>query len=152
MRRILANPQRYRVRYQITLGFRVEMVDVFLTMVATGLPTCHACAMAGRSYNTVRTWLDPKHKQYRASLDSEFKRARATCVMRHIEKLNASEDWRAHAFWLERMTVEFSKNKAKVHDEFDRESNESGLFANLSPEKIEELAAAHDAMMERLAR
>jgi len=67
-------PQRYRVRYQITPGFRVEMVDVFLTMIAEGLPTCHACAMAGLSYNTVRTWLNPKHKQYRASLDSELKR------------------------------------------------------------------------------
>jgi hypothetical protein len=45
--------------------------------------------------------------------------------MHHIEKLNASEDWRAHAFWLERMTVEFSKNKAKVYDESESESNES---------------------------
>jgi hypothetical protein len=128
------------------------MIDVFLTMIAEGLPTCHACAMAGLSYNTVRTWLNPKHKQYRASLHSEVKKARATCVMRHIEKLNASEDWRAHAFWLERMTVKFSSNKAKVHDQRDNESSESVLLANLSPRKSRKLAAAHDAMMERLTK
>ena len=100
----------------------MEMLDIFLRMIAMGIPTCHACAIAGLSYNTVRTWLNPKHKQYRASLDSEFRRARATCVMNHLEKLNESDDWRAHAWWLERMTEEFARKKAKhMKDEEDEQ-------------------------------
>jgi hypothetical protein len=46
------------------------------------------------------------------------------------------------------MRVESSKNKAKIHDESDSESNES--LTNFSREKIDDLTAAYDEMMEGL--
>jgi hypothetical protein len=77
-------------------------------LIAEGLPTCHACALARLNYNTVRTWLNPKHKQYRASLDADFKAARATAVLYHLGVINESKDWRAHAWWLQRNVPEYA--------------------------------------------
>lgn len=112
IRRALAAPQRYRVKYGVEPGF-VERIDTFLRAISEGVPTCHAAALGRLPYDSVRAWLNPKHKQYRASLYREFERAKALCVIRHIEKINASKDWRAHAWWLERRCPEFARNEAK---------------------------------------
>ena len=144
IRRVLATPQVYRVRYKPEQEL-VGIIDIFLKAIATGIPTCHACAIAGLSYNTTRTWLNPKHKQYRAGLYREFQKAKATCVIRHIEKLNDSEDWRAHAFWLERRCSEFARRKAEhMEDEEDELKGAANKPFIMTPETIKELSEAYD--------
>ena len=147
IRRALAAPQRYRVKYGAERGF-VERIDIFLTAIAKGVPTCHAAALGRLPYHSVRAWLNPKHNQYRASLYREFERAKALCVIRHIEKINASKDWRAHAWWLAHMTEEFAGKKARDND--DGKAPNSGIV--MDAETIKELSEAHDQMMERLAK
>jgi hypothetical protein len=44
----------------------------------------------------------------------EFERARAIAVIRNIEKLNTSKDWRAAAFWLDRNVPEFARKKLRM--------------------------------------
>jgi hypothetical protein len=75
----------------------------------------------------------------------EFQKAKAICVIGHIEKLLAAKDWRAHAFWLERMTEEFAGKNAKQMK--DEEEELKGVANNpfmLTPETIKRLSDAYD--------
>ena len=114
----------------------------------------HACAIAGISYDSMITWLNPSNARYKPNLFKLFERAKAVYYHKQIDKLNRARDWRAAAFWLERHEEEFApkkKGSGIVNQVSVNLGGKPGLTLTLTPEDLSALSAAYDRQKARNA-
>ena len=116
-----------------------EVIEVICTEIKRGVPLKYASEIAGVSAQTVSKW-EKKGKEedeesesiYRKFYD-EYKRAKALAVayrVENIRKVSDAGDWRASAWWLERI----------AHEEFGKKSVvDANIKANVNKLDLSEL-------------
>jgi hypothetical protein len=124
-----------------------DKVTELLEAIAEGMPTRGAAAIAQIPFETVRNWMSKNDPAFRLDFLRAFERARAIAVQRNIRKLNASEDWRASALWLERNVKEYAPKAAPA--EIDPAGNRQII---IDEDFLNELSAAYDENMANVKR
>lgn len=89
------------------------------TMIGVGVPIRGACAKAGISHQTHYNWMSAGERDDAEGKDTpqarHYRRVQvetANVADGSIQTVRASEDWRAHAWWLERrLPNEFGERK-----------------------------------------
>ena len=85
----------------------------FLQLVALGVPTKHAAARAFIKMSTVRAWCNVESASFDPYFHDLLRAARAEAVVRRVRKIDADEDWKAHAFLLQGVAEEFAPKRAQ---------------------------------------
>ena len=116
-----------------------EVIEVICTEIKRGVPLKYASEIAGVSSQTVSKW-EKRGKEedeesesiYRKFYD-EYQRAKALAVayrVENIRKVSDAGDWRASAWWLERV----------AHEEFGKKSVlDANVNANVNKLDLSEL-------------
>jgi hypothetical protein len=122
-------------------------VKEFLYCISRSFSVHHACSMAGISYQSMMTWLNPGHSSYKEGLNKLFQRAKAMAFSKHVTALHESKDWKAHAFWLERNEKEYApRDKVSGNVVNNIGINTSSEKIQLTPEQMRSLSKAYDSM------
>ena len=124
--------------------------------ISQGLPIKHAAASSGLNYSTVCQWLNPRCAIHDPRFEEGFDKAHAFAVKRNIKRINASRDWKAAAFWLERNTPEFAPKSMHQHQvnqsaQGEDGSEDSARAVSIAPRQLAKLTAAHERMMAKLS-
>lgn len=86
-----------------------------LTATIEGLPVSLAAGLAGVTPVAVYGWLDKNGEAFREKFAAAFHKAKAIAARRALEKINASGDWKAAAYWLDRNVAEYAEaGKASI--------------------------------------
>lgn len=116
----------------------------FVYGISRGYSVRHACRMSGEDYERMLDYLNNRHHLFKSELFLLVEKARAVAYARQVEKLNASPDWHAAAFWLERRERrEFAP--PRLGDEGDDTAERPKALIRMSPETLDALSAAYDA-------
>lgn len=131
---------------------QARAIQSFLEAVADGMPTKYACGDSGLNYSSVSQWLNPNLPNYDPKFLELYEKAIAVAVRRNIKRINASRDWKAAAFWLERSTHEFHPKSTQMNLSANGQasSDDSAERLKLSPTMMTKLSAAHDRMIAKL--
>jgi hypothetical protein len=127
--------------------FPDEQVKEFLYRISKSFTLKHACSMSGIAYATMVDWLNPNNPRHKAGLLRLFERARALAFSHHVDAINESKDWKAHAFWLEHNEKEYAPKEKSP-----RVVNNIGIQTSsteriqLAPEMMRSLSKAYDDM------
>ena len=113
----------------------------FVYGISRGYSVRHACRMSGEDYERMLDYLNPRNSLFKPDLLRLVEKARAVAYARQVEKLNASSDWHAAAFWLERREREFAPPRLGR----DPEEHQERRALVMTPETIDALSAAYDA-------
>lgn len=93
-----------------TSKYTREVVAPLLQAVYEGASPAVASGIAGISPSVISTWCANQCAGFKPQFLLALNRCRALCIHRFAKKIEASEDWRAAAFWLERRTVDYKKD------------------------------------------
>jgi hypothetical protein len=116
----------------------------FVYGISRGYSVRHACRMSGEDYERMLDYLNNRHHLFKRELFLLVEKARGVAYARQVEKLNASPDWHAAAFWLERRERrEFAP--PRLGEEGDDTAERPKALIRMSPETLEALSAAYDA-------
>jgi hypothetical protein len=100
--------------------------------------------MSGEDYDAMLDYLNNRSPRFKRELFLLVEKARAVAYARAVEKLNASPDWHAAAFWLERRERrEFAP--PRLGDEGDETAESRKALIRMSPETLDALSKAYDA-------
>lgn len=116
----------------------------FVYGISRGYSVRHACRMSGEDYERMLDYLNNRHPRFKRELFLLVEKARGVAYARQVEKLNASPDWHAAAFWLERRE---RREFAPPHlaGEGDDATERPKALIRMSPETLDALSAAYDA-------
>lgn len=116
----------------------------FVYGISRGYSVRHACRMSGENYERMLDYLNNRHHLFKSELFLLVEKARGVAYARQVEKLNASPDWHAAAFWLERRERrEFAP--PRLGEEGDDTAERPKALIRMSPETLDALSAAYDA-------
>ena len=103
----------------------------FLHLIALGVPVKHAAHRSFLNYHTVNNWINKASERFDLDFYELYKAARAEAVVRRVKKIDASDDWKAHAFLLNGATEEFQpKRPIEQHDEEEDKKHEDKIIMN----------------------
>jgi hypothetical protein len=123
-----------------------EQVKQFLYCVSKSYSITHACSMSGIDSQQMSSWLSPPNPSYKQGLHKLFNRAKAIAFGKHVEALNESKDWKAHAFWLERNEPDYAPKDKVSGNLINQIGTQSGERIQLSPDQMKSLSKAYDDM------
>lgn len=116
----------------------------FVYGISRGYSVRHSCRMSGEDYELMLDYLNNRSNLFKPDLLKLVDKARAVAQARHIEKLNASPDWHAAAFWLERRAPkEFAPPRMGGANSEDAEERKA--LIRMSAETLDALSAAYDS-------
>lgn len=125
-----------------------EVIEIICTEVKRGVPLKYASEIAGVREGTVISW-EKKGKEcnedspsiYRKFYD-EYKRAKALAVayrVENIRKVGDAGDWRANAWWLERVAHEEFGKKSVVDANINANVNKLDLSELFTDEELDKI-------------
>lgn len=122
-------------------------IQEFLLAITRSYTITHACSLAGLNLTVVLDYLNPQAKTYKPGLLKLYDRAKSICYGRHIETLNRSKDWKAHAFWLERHEESFAPKEKGASITNQVVVNPEKPTIKMDPDTIKALSEAYDKRM-----
>jgi hypothetical protein len=129
-------------------------IHAFLDAIAQGMPTIYACNDSGLCYSTVCQWLNPNSAIHDPRFQASFDKAHAHAVKSNIKRINASRDWKAAAFWLERNTPHFAPKSFASHSfnaEIPGSSPGSAANSAINQDDLTKLTSAHERLVTKLS-
>jgi hypothetical protein len=92
-------------------------------------------------------WLNPREPAHKPALLKLFNRAKAMAFTKHIDAINQSKDWKAHAFWLSANEKDFAPKDPRNPQVINNIGiSSSPDHIQLSPDILKSLSQAYDDM------